>query len=157
MTLESLSAGVFGQGAMLLLFRWEMPTAFLQPCEREQIILIDGYKMLRMELQARQARPLEWNGVHSWVTSLFQWCSKRQINPANCLCKIQSQTCGGDSYKTTGTSLRHWGLTHIQYVRKCSHKSTADIVNSRKHTSNCRATSNNVFFLQTFIVYTGKE
>lgn len=33
--------------------------------EREQISLIDGYKMLRMELGAQQARVLEWNGVHS--------------------------------------------------------------------------------------------
>lgn len=33
--------------------------------EREQISLIDGYKMLRMELEAQQARALEWNGVHS--------------------------------------------------------------------------------------------
>lgn len=39
--------------------------------------------MLRMELEAQQARALEWNGVHSWVTSLFQWCSKRRINPPN--------------------------------------------------------------------------
>lgn len=34
-------------------------------CEREQISLIDGYKMLRMELEAQQARALKWNGVHS--------------------------------------------------------------------------------------------
>lgn len=54
---------------------------------REQIILIDGYKMLRIELEAQRAWALEWNGVHSWITSLFQWCSKRQINPPNSLWK----------------------------------------------------------------------
>lgn len=43
----------------------------LQLCDREskrageQISLIDGYKMLRTELQAQQARASEWNGVHS--------------------------------------------------------------------------------------------
>ena len=39
--------------------------ALLRLREREQISLIDGYKMLRMELEAQQARALEWNGVHS--------------------------------------------------------------------------------------------
>lgn len=39
--------------------------ALLRRCEGEQISLIDGYKMLRTELEALQARALEWNGVHS--------------------------------------------------------------------------------------------
>lgn len=39
--------------------------ALLRLCEGEQISLIDGYKMLRTELEAQQARALEWNGVHS--------------------------------------------------------------------------------------------
>lgn len=60
--------------------------ALLRLCEGEQISLIDGYKMLRTELEVQRARALEWNGVHSWVTSLFQWCSKRRINPPNSLC-----------------------------------------------------------------------
>lgn len=104
--------------------------------------------MLRMELEVQQARALEWNGVHSWVTSVFQWCSKRRINPPNSLRKkkkIQPEACDGDSYKTTGRRQRHWRLTHIQYARKSNHKSTPDIVNSRKYTSNCHATSNNIF------------
>lgn len=54
---------------------------------REQISLIDVYKMVRREVdkswmrrERERARVLEWNGVHSWVTRLFQWCSKRKIN-----------------------------------------------------------------------------
>lgn len=39
--------------------------ALLRLCEGEQISLIDGYKMLRTELEAQQAKALEWNGVHS--------------------------------------------------------------------------------------------
>lgn len=123
--------------------------SLLSVCEWEQISLIDGYKMLRMELEAQQSRALEWNGVHSWVTSLFQWCSKRRINPpkqpAN---KIQPQACDGDSYKTTDKRLRNWRLTHIQHVRKSNHKPAPDIVNSRKYTSNRHAISNSVFYPQ---------
>lgn len=118
--------------------------------ESEPISLIDGYKMLRMELETQQARALEWNGVHSWVTSLFQWCSKRRINPPNSLWKqIQPQACDGDSYKTTDRRLRHWRLTHIQ----CDHKSTPGIVNSEKYTSNCHTTLNN-FFIEFYILPT---
>lgn len=77
-------------------------------CAREQIILIDGYKMLRMELRAQRGWALEWNGVHSWVTSLFQWCSKRRINPPNSLWKKNTTLCLRDSYKTTDSDTEGW-------------------------------------------------
>lgn len=60
--------------------------------------------------------------------------------------KTQPRACDGASYKTTGGRLRHWRLTHIQYAGRWSHKSAADLVNSRKHTSSCHATSNYAFF-----------
>lgn len=89
-------------------------------CAREQIILIDGYKMLRMELRAQRGWALEWNGVHSWVTSLFQWCSKRRINPPNSLWKKkynlmlvmethtrqQTETLRADTHTVWGKNLR---------------------------------------------------
>lgn len=92
-------------------------------CEREQIILIDGYKMLRMELEAQPAWMLEWNGVHSWVTSLFQWCSKRRINPPHSLWKKKKSTTSGLWWRLIQDNRqRRWRLTYIQYTRKSNHK-----------------------------------
>lgn len=114
--------------------------------------------MLRMELEAQQAGALEWNGVHSWVTSLFQRCSKRRINPPNSLWKkIQPQACDGDSYKTTGGRLRCWRLTHIQYARKSNHKSTPDIVNSQKYTSNALPFQTTFFSPHTYLYFTHSQ
>lgn len=61
-----LSAGENSRKAGLPFFDvYEKSQSPLQLREREQISLIDGYKMLRMELEAQQARALEWKGVHS--------------------------------------------------------------------------------------------
>jgi len=119
---------------------------------REQISLIDGYKMLRMELEAQQANALEWNGVHSWVTSLFQWCSKRRINPPNSLWKkIQPQAGDGDS--TTDSRLRHLRLTHIQYARKSNHKSAPGIVTTKNTHQTAKPLQTSFFSSLTFTFY----